>query len=105
MKKSIILVKKINNLPCVSLVEEQGRLKEPHGFLMCYAQEKPDFDEQPESAPDGMVGRPEPILKLDEEIVFFTSRLLHSGHLTVSVDPDDFVSTSKCFLQSLQTYS
>ncbi len=73
---------------------------------MCnYAQENPDFDEQPERAPLGMDGRPEPIRKLDEEIVFLTSRLWHCGHLTVSVTPDDVVSTSKCFLQSLQTYS
>ena len=42
-----------------------------------YAQEKPDFDEQPERAPLGMDGRPEPIRKLDEEIVFLTSRLWH----------------------------
>ncbi len=52
-----------------------------------------------------MDGRPEPMRKLDEEMVFVTSRLPHSGHLTVSVTPDDVVSTSKCFLQSLQTYS
>ncbi len=78
---------------------------EPHGLPVDYAQENPDFDEQPERAPDGMGGRPEPIRKLDEEMVFLTSRLLHSGHLTVSVTFDEVVSTSKCFLQSLHTYS
>jgi hypothetical protein len=78
---------------------------EPHGLPGDYAHENPDFDEQPERAPEGMVGRPEPILKLDVEIVFLTSRLLHFGHLTVSVTPEDVVSTSKWFLQSLHTYS
>ncbi len=48
---------------------------------------------------------PELIRKLDVEIVFLTSRLWHSGHLTVFVTPEEVVSTSKCFLQSLQTYS
>ena len=70
-----------------------------------YAQENPDFDEQPERAPDGMEGWPDPIRKLDEEMVLVTSRLWHAGHLTVSVTLDEVVSTSKCFLQSLQTYS
>ena len=69
------------------------------------AQENPDLEEQPESAPDGMDGRPEPMRKLDEEMVFFSSRLLHAGHLTISADPEEVVSTSKCFLQSLQRYS
>jgi len=79
--------------------------REPHGLPGDHAHENPDFEEQPERAPDGMADRPEPILKLEVEIVFLTSRLLHSGHLTVSVTPEDVVSTSKCFLQSLQTYS
>ena len=75
------------------------------GSLLLYAQEKPDFEEQPDRAPDGIEGRAEPMRKLDDEMVFLTSRLLHSGHLTVSVVFEDVVRTSKCFLQSLQTYS
>ena len=75
------------------------------GSLLFYAQEKPDFEEQPDRAPDGIEGRAEPMRKLDDEMVFLTSRLLHSGHLTVSVVFEDVVRTSKCFLQSLQTYS
>jgi hypothetical protein len=78
---------------------------EPDRLPGNYAQENPDLDEQPERAPEGMVGRPVPIRKLDVEMVLVTSKLLHFGHLTVSVDPEEVVSTSKWFLQSLQTYS
>jgi hypothetical protein len=70
-----------------------------------YAQEKPDLDEHPDRAPLGMAGPPDPIRKLEAEMVFVTSRLPHSGHFTVSVVPDEVVRTSKCFLQSRQTYS
>ena len=77
----------------------------PHGLPADYAQEKPELDEQPERAPAGIDGRPDPILKLEEEIVFLTSRPWHWGHFTVSVIPEEVVITSKCFLQSLHTYS
>lgn len=77
----------------------------PHGPGYGHAQEKPDFDEHPDRAPLGIVGLPEPIRKLDAEIVFVTSRLLHFGHLMVSEDWAEVVNTSKCFLQSRQTYS
>jgi len=68
------------------------------------AQEKPDFDEHPESAPVGMEVPPCPMRKLAAEIVFVTFRLPHFLHLIVSVAVE-VVSTSKCSLQSLQTYS
>jgi len=76
-----------------------------HTGRLHHAQEKPDLDEHPDSAPLGMVGLPEPIRKLEAEMVLATSRLPHSGHFTVSVAPEDVVRTSKCFLQSRQTYS
>jgi hypothetical protein len=69
-----------------------------------YAQEKPDFDEHPESAPLGMEVPPLPMRKLEAEMVFATFRLPHFVHLIISLD-DEVVSTSKCSLQSLQTYS
>ena len=72
---------------------------------MHHAQEKPDLDEHLDSAPLGMVGLPDPIRKLEAEMVLVTSRLPHSGHFTVSVAPEEVVRTSKCFLQSRQTYS
>ncbi len=48
-----------------------------------YAQEKPDLDEQPDNAPLGMVGLPDPIWKWLADMALVTSRLLHLGHLTV----------------------
>ncbi len=77
----------------------------PPGPAVCYAQEKPDFEEHPDRAPLGMDGLPEPTRKLDAEMVFATFRLPHFGHLTGSVLREEVVSTSKCFLQSRQTYS
>jgi len=80
--------------------------REPHGLPLYYAQEKPDLEEQPDRAPAGTEDRRlEPILKLELEMVFVTSKLRHCGHLTVSFTPEEVVSTSKWFLQSLQTYS
>ena len=93
-------------------MRETGNLSEklknpgkPHGLSGGYAQEKPEFDGQPDGAPQGMDEPPELILKLVEDIVFFTSKLWHSGHLTVFVSPDEVLSTSKGFVQSVQTYS
>ena len=48
---------------------------EPHGLPVYHAQENPPLDEQPERAPDGIDGWPDPIRKLDDEMVFLTSRL------------------------------
>ncbi len=77
----------------------------PHGPVTCYAHEKPDFEEHPDRAPLGMVGLPAPMRKLEVEMVFATFMLSHFGHLTGSVSWAEVVSTSKCFLQSRQTYS
>jgi len=76
----------------------------PHGFDCGQAQEKPDFDEQPESAPEGIEDRPEPMRRLAADTVFLTCTLLHFGQETVSGEVVD-MSTSKCSLHSLQTYS
>lgn len=76
----------------------------PHGFACDQAQEKPDFDEHPERAPEGIDGWPEPMRRLAADIVFLTCMLPHFLQETVSGDVVD-MSTSKCSLQSLQTYS
>ncbi len=68
------------------------------------AQENPDFDEHPESAPEGMDDPPLLMRKLEAETVFLTFRLSHFLHLIVSAEDKD-TSASKCSLQSLQTYS
>ena len=80
-------------------------LPAPRAGCLCYAQENPDFDEHPDSAPEGIEDFPEPILKFDVEMVFATFRLLHLGHLTVLDVSAEVVNTSKCSLQSRQTYS
>ena len=67
--------------------------QEPHGFLD-QAQENPDLEEQPESAPEGMDVPPCPIRKLEAEMVFFTFKLPHFLHLTVSPS-EEVTSTSK----------
>ncbi len=71
----------------------------------CQAQENPDFEEQPDRAPAGMAGLPEPMRTLDAEMVFATFILPHSGHLGSFLSCVEVVSTSKCFLQSRHTYS
>jgi len=58
------------------------------------AQENPELEEQPESAPLGMVDPPWPIRKLEADIVFLTFTLPHFLHLTVSPS-DEVTSTSK----------
>lgn len=74
------------------------------GFLGDQAQENPDFDEQPDSAPEGMEEPLPAMRKLDAEMVFLTSRLPHFSHFIVSPEVRD-TRASKCVLQSLQTYS
>lgn len=78
----------------------------PHGSVGNYAQENPDFDEQPERAPAG--------IELDEvlarrrlvaEIFFFTLALWHLVQVIVSVDVDEERSFSKAALQSRHWYS
>ncbi len=75
------------------------------GPFQLYAQENPDLEEQPERAPEGIDDDPPETRKLVAEIVFFTFRLPHSLHLTMSALEADVVRTSKCFLQSLHVYS
>ena len=78
-------------------------MKNRTGFYI-HAQENPDFAEQPESAPDGMVDPPPVMRKLEAEMVFMTFRLSHFLHLIDSAEDKD-TRASKCSLQSLQTYS
>lgn len=74
----------------------------PHRFQ---AQEKPDFVEQPESAPEGMELDPEEIRKLEAEMVFFTAWLSHFGQVTSLADSAEVRMASNRFLQSWQRYS
>ena len=60
-----------------------------------YAQENPDLDEQPDKAPLGIEGLPDPIWKWLAEMVLVTSRLLHLGHFTISETCAEVVNTSK----------
>lgn len=74
----------------------------PHDFQ---AQEKPDFVEQPESAPEGMEPELEAIRKLEAEMVFFTALLPHFGQ-TVSVAVSvEVTMVSNRALHSWQRYS
>jgi hypothetical protein len=69
------------------------------------AQEKPDFVEQPESAPEGMELEPEEIRKLEAEMVFFTAPLPHFGQ-TISMAVSVAVTmASNAPLHSWQRYS
>ena len=74
----------------------------PHLFQ---AQEKPDFVEHPESAPEGMVLEPEEIRKLEAEMVFFTALLPHFGQLTSVVASVEVRVDSNTPLHSWQRYS
>jgi hypothetical protein len=71
---------------------------------MLYAHEKPDFEEQPERAPEGIDAPPWFMRKLAAEMVFFTLTLAHCGHLIISRELIE-TNSSKWDLQSLQTYS
>ena len=61
------------------------------------------MEEHPDKAPEGMEVPP-PTRMLEADMVFLTLRLSHFLHLIIS-PPDEVVITSKCSLQSLQTYS
>lgn len=77
-----------------------------HGPVGDYAQEKPDLEEQPESAPAGIV-LDEALAKrkLDAEIFFFTLALLHWLQVTVSSDVAEVRIFSNAALQSRHWYS
>jgi len=74
----------------------------PHLFQ---AQEKPDFVEHPESAPEGMELEPEEIRKLEAEMVFFTALLSHFGQFTSLTAPVEVRIDSNKHLHSWQRYS
>ena len=74
----------------------------PHSV---YAQENPDFVEQPESAPEGMELEPEEIRKLEADMVFFTMLLPHFGQVTSAEASVEVRIASNKFLHSWQRYS
>jgi len=74
----------------------------PHHFQ---AQEKPDFVEQPESAPEGMELEPDEIRKLEAEMVFLTMLLEHFGQTTSAEASAEVTMVSNKALQSWQRYS
>jgi hypothetical protein len=80
-------------------------LSRPHGSVTDYAQENPGLVEQPDRAPEGTDDRPEEILKLEEEMVFFTFLLPHLLQTGISALDCEVVRTSKIFLQSSHLYS
>jgi hypothetical protein len=71
----------------------------------CQAQEKPDFEEQPERAPAGL--SPElPDNRLAKvENCFSTFLLPHLLHFTLSASAAEDTKVSKIVLHSLQLYS
>ena len=80
-------------------------LKEPTRLPGYQAQEKPDFDEQPDRAPAGApLELPDKRLaKVD--ICFSTFLLSHFLHTTLSASEMDETKVSKTVSQSLQRYS
>ncbi len=70
-----------------------------------HAQEKPDFVEQPESAPEGMELEPEAIRKLEAEMVFFTTLLPHFGQAASLAASVEVTMVSNRALHSWQRYS
>ena len=69
------------------------------------AQENPDFEEQPDSAPDGMELDPPEIRKLEAEMVFLTLLLLHLLQVTSPAASAEVTMASKRALHSWQRYS
>ena len=82
-----------------------GISERPHGPLHVQAQENPDFDEQPDRAPEGILLPEEAIRKLPAEIVFFTFLLPHALQVTSFTALLELTRASNCFLQSLQRNS
>ncbi len=80
-------------------------LKEPTRLPECHAQEKLDFDEQPESAPAGALLEPPDNLLENVEICFSTFLLSHFLQTTLSASEMDETKVSKTFSQSLHRYS
>lgn len=92
-----------------SLQREMGRIREKKfqtavQAVADHAQEKPDFEEHPDNAPEGILLPPEASLKFEAEMVFFTWALPHFLQLTVSA-PEVLTMVSKRVLQSLHLYS
>lgn len=86
----------------MTLIRGQGG-RNRTGFH-AYAHEKPDFEEQPERAPEGIDDPPWFMRKLAADMVFFTLTPAHFGHRTISGEVAE-TSSSKWVLQELQTYS
>jgi hypothetical protein len=84
--------------PCIS--------KKPSRLQLYYAQEKPDLEEQPESAPAGAAFDELPAMRLENEEICFTTFLLsHFLQFTLSASDIDETKVSNTVLQSLQRYS
>ena len=82
-----------------------GGLVRPDRPHRLQAQEKPDFVEQPESAPEGMELEPEEIRKLEAEMVFFTTLLPHFGQIGSGPVSEEVTMVSNRDLHSWQRYS
>ena len=81
----------------MALAVEAGR----PGRFTDQAQEKPDLQEQPDSAPAGAADvLPEETRKLEAEIVFLTLPLPHLLHSTSPLSSVEVVRTSKMLLHS-----
>ena len=78
---------------------------QPDRLQRFQAQEKPDFVEQPESAPEGMELELEEIRKLEAEMVFLTLLLPHFGQTTSLVASAEVTMVSNSPLHSWQRYS
>lgn len=72
---------------------------------MTHAQEKPDLDEQPESAPDGIELLEEAIRKLLAEMVFSTKGLPHALQVMSLTPSHELTRASKRVLHCWQRNS
>ena len=70
-----------------------------------YAQEKPDFDEQPESAPAGILLEPVDMRKLAADMVFWIFELPHFLQVTSRTASHDVTNDSKSARHSWQRNS
>ena len=78
----------------------------PHGPTFDQAQEKPDLQEPPDSAPAGVEeALCEEIRKLEDEMVFLTLLLPHLLQTTLPPVSVEVVNTSKLLLHSWHLYS
>jgi hypothetical protein len=76
-----------------------------HEPIRPYAQENPDLEEQPESAPAGALLDPLDKRLLKDDICFLTFFLPHFLHTTLSASEIDETKVSNTVSQSLQRYS